>query len=254
RFRLEPLVNRSVAAGLDDRGETVRFLESQLDYDKRQLEAQQGVTEAYRKALSLYLAGRNAPEASLMGPGSSTSGGPATNGNAETVMPQLSDSFLDRIIQLTSNTSDSAYRQFLTERYRDAALLVVPLQEAMGYHQSLLAFVRSGANGDKITRETVDQQILATRTEVRELVTKMHELYKALSRNLNPSTELISRTGVPTTRIVRGISIKQLAMYGILTVFLALPLLIFFSLLHNRVREEDEAEEIAQPEAMERTA
>lgn len=253
RFRLEPLANRSIAAGLDDRGETLRFLESQLDYDQRQLEVQQGMTEANRKALALYLAGKSAPEASLVAPGQTS--GPATNGAPETVMPQLSDSFLERLIQLTSNTSDSLYRQFLTDRYRDAALLVVPLQEAVAYHQSLLTFVRNGASGDKITREMVDQQILATRGEVRELVTKMHEIYKALSRNLNPSTELISRTGVPTTRVVRSISVKQLAMYGILTAFLALPLLIFLTLLHNRVREEDEAEEIVRPEAaMERTA
>jgi hypothetical protein len=253
RFRLEPLANRSIAAGLDDRGETLRFLESQLSYDQRQLEVQQGITEANRRALALYLAGKSAPEASLATPGQPSGTAPA-GANPETVMPQLSDSFLDRLIQMTSNTSDSLYRQFLTDRYRDASLLVVPLQEAVAYHEGLLAFVRSGASGDRIDQATVDQQIAATREEVRVLVTKMHEVYKALSRNLNPSTELIARTGVPTTRVVRAISIKQLAMYGILTAFLALPLLIFLSLLHNRVREEEDAEEVVRPEVMERTA
>lgn len=254
RFRLEPMANRALAAGLDDRGETLRFLESQLSYDQRQLEVQQGITEANRKALALYLAGKSAPEASLVAPGQT--GGPAASGaTPETVMPQLSDSFLDRLIQLTTNTNDSLYRQFLTDRYRDAALLVVPLQEAVEYHQGLLAFVRTAPSGDKINREMVDQQILATRGEVRGLVTKMHEIYKALSRNLNPSTELISLSGVPNTRVVRSISIKQLAMYGFLTAFLALPLLIFLSLLHNRVREEEDADEVGvRTEAMERTA
>lgn len=252
RFRLEPLANRSVAAGLDDRAETVRFLEAQLSYDQRQLEVQQGITEANRKALTLYLAGKSAPEGSLAGtaPPAGAPGAPTP----ETVMPQLSDSFLDRLIQLTSSTTDAVYRQFLTDRYRDASLLVVPLQEAVEYHNGLLAFVRTGASGDKMTHETVEQQIRATRDEVRTLVVKMHEIYKALSRNLNPSTELISRTGVPTTRVIRSISIKQLAMYGLLTAFLALPILIFLSLLHNRVREEDDAEEVNRPGVMERTA
>jgi hypothetical protein len=253
RFRLEPLANRSVAAGLDDRGETLRFLESQLSYDQRQLEGQKGITEANRRALVLYLDGKS--EAELLAPGATNRPAP-TGGisNPETVMPQLNDSFLDRLIQLTSSTTDSLYRQFLTDRYRDAALLVIPLQEAVDYHQSLLAFVRAGAGGDKMTRETVDQQILATREEVRGLVIKMHEIYKSLSRNLNPSTELISRDGVPTTRVVRAISIKQLAMYGVLTAFLALPLLIFLSLLHNRVREEEDADEVVHPGAIEKTA
>lgn len=254
RFRLEPLANRAAAARLDDRAETLRFLETQLSYDQRQLEVQQGITEANRKALALYLAGKSAPEASLLSPGQTAAPSTAAGAAPETVMPQLSDSFIERVIQLATSQTDSLYRQFLTDRYRDASLLVVPLQEAVAYHQSLLAFVRSGATGDQISREVVDQQIAASREEVRGMVLKMHEIYKALSRNLNPSTELISLTGVPTTRVVRAISIRQLAMYGILTAFLALPLLIFLSLLHNRVREEDEADEVVHGEPAERTA
>ncbi|MFL6247647.1 MAG: hypothetical protein ACJ74H_16600 [Thermoanaerobaculia bacterium] len=254
RFRLEPLVNRAAAARLDDRGETLRFLQSQLSYDERQLEAQQGTTESYRKALTLYLAGKTSPEGAALLPSAQPNGAPGTSPNPETVMPQLSDSFLERLIQLTSSSNDASYRQFLTDRYRDASLRLVPLQEAVAYHRSILETVRGGANGDTITRPEVDQQLLATRNEVRTLVMKMHEIYKDLSQNLNPSTELIALTGVPTTRVIRGVSVKQLAIYGVLTVFLAFPLLVFFSLLHNRVREEDEAEELAHPERVEQTA
>jgi hypothetical protein len=250
RFRLEPLVNRAAAAGLADRDETVRFLQSQLSYDERQLEAQQGMTEAYRKALTLYLAGKGSPESLIPTAQPSGQAGPTP----ETVMPQLSDSFLERLVQLTSSTNDVPYRQFLTDRYRDGALSMVPLQEAVGYHRSILEAVRGGATGDPITREQVEQELLITRNEVRGLVTQMHELYRDLSQNLNPSTELMSLVGVPTTRVVRGVSVKQLAIYGVLTAFLALPLLIFLSLLHNRVREEDEAEELVRPETMEQTA
>lgn len=252
RFRLEPLLNRAATAGLDDRAETLRFLQSQLSYDQRQFEAQQGIVDSYRKALTLYLAGQSSPEG-ILPSATGTSGGAAAA--PETVMPQLSDSFLERLIQLTSSTKDADYRQYLTDRYRDASLSLVPLQEAVAYHSSVLATVRAGGSGDAITREAVEQQIQATREEVRALVTKMHEIYRNLSRNLNPSTELIARTGVPTTRVVRGVSVKQLAIYGVLTAFLALPLLIFLSLLHNRVREEDEAEELVRPEgAVEQTA
>jgi hypothetical protein len=240
RFRLEPLIHRTAAAGLDDRAESLRYLESQLSHDQRMLDGHQRVAETTYKTLSLYLLGQSAPGISASAVGqtrSQTAGAPS-----ETVMPQLSDSFLERLIQLTSSAGDQVYRQSLAEQFRAASLRVVPLQEAVSYHQTILAFVRTGPTGDQITRKAVDEQIQATRNEVRTIVLKMHEIYEDLSRNLNPSTELITRNGVPTTRVSRSIGIKELALYGILTAFLALPVVIFFCLLHNRVREEDEAE------------
>jgi len=245
RFRLEPLIHRTAAAGLDDRAETLRYLESQLSYDQRSLEGQQRIADIADHTLELYLSGRSTPELPASAGGQTRSSGTVS----ETVMPQLSESFLERLIQLTSNKDDVLYRQALTERYHEASLNTIALQEAVSYHQSILSFVRSAPKGDPLTRNVVDQQVLATRNEVRALVMKMHEIYRDLSRNLNPSTELISRTGVPTTHVSRAISIKQLALYGVLTAFLTLPVLIFLSLLHNRVREEDEAEEITRPEA-----
>ena len=86
---------------------------------------------------------------------------------------------------------------------------------------------------------------------MRQLVVKTHDIYAVLSQNLNPSTELITRTGVPTTRMERSLSIKQFATYGILVAALSLPLLIFLCLLHNRVREEDEAEGVRTQDAAE---
>jgi hypothetical protein len=243
RFRLEPLIHRAAAASLDDRGETLRFLESQLAFDERQLEAQQAIAEATRRALVLYQVGKEGPDTTVMSPSASPArGGQAPGAAPETVMPQLSDTFLERLIQLTSSSGDADYRQSFADEYRRATLRIVPMQEAVAYHRSILSFVRSSPTGDKITHNEVEQQIQATREEVRGLVLKMREIYTSLSGNLNPSTQLITRTGVATTSVSRSLSVKQLALYGVLTAFLALPLLIFLSLLHNRVREEDEAD------------
>lgn len=255
RFRLEPLSHRVAAGRLDDRAETIRYLESQLAFDQRQLEAQRSVGEASRRALAMYLvSGEQALEMPLPIPGGN--GGTATpNSSAETVMPQLSDTFLDRLMQITASSMDNSYRQKLTDEYRLSALKVVPLQETVAYHQTMLGMARSNVTSDVISREIVDQQIAATRDEVRTLVTKINEIYQVLSRNLNPSTELITRTGIPTTRVSRMISLRQLALYGVLIAFLALPLLVLLSLIHNRVREEDEeATEEIRPEAVEKTA
>jgi hypothetical protein len=241
RFRLEPVVNAIASAGLDNRAETIRFLETQLAYDERQLAAQQHVAEETRNAMAIYSNGQNFEQRQV----ARTAARGEVNAQPETVMPQLSDTFIDRLIQITSSAADHEFRQKFAEEYRLAAMAVVPLEQAVAYDHSVLDLVRrSGAGGD-ISREAVDRQINLTRDEVRHLVVTIREIYEALSANLNPSTSLMSVTGSPMTRVERTLSVKRLGLYGVLTLLVALPLIIFFCLLHNRVREEEIAEHSA---------
>jgi hypothetical protein len=161
------------------------------------------------------------------------------------VIPQISDTFFDRLLQITSNSVDREYRQRLADRYRDAAEMVASLEQAVEYDRSVLALVRGTGSGGGVTRESVQQQIGATRQEVRQFVVQIHQIYKALSANLNPSTELLTVTGAPTTRIERTLSIKRIALYGLLTLFIAFPIILFACLVHNRIREEDAASDQA---------
>jgi hypothetical protein len=255
RFRLEPLISRTAASGLDQRAETLRFFETQLAYDERQLDASQREAEAAQKTLAMFVSGKGSPENVTTTPARPAQQGTSGTGTAETVMPQLSDTFIDRIIQLTSSTGDTEYRQRLANNYQETALRAVPLHEAVAYNRSFLDFIRSAPRGDNLTLAAVDQQLASARADVRQLVVKTHDIYSVLSGNLNPSTELITRTGVPSTRMERSLTVKQLGTYGILVTALSLPLLIFLCLVHNRVREEDEAEEAVRPQdAAETTA
>ncbi len=236
RFRLEPLVHRIAAADLDNRAETLRFLESQLAYDERQLQAHERVAESTAQTLDLY---QNVRRESTPTSTAEPTSRPAAAAGQETVMPQISDTFIERLVQLTSSAADAEYRQKLADDYHAAALRIIPLQEAAAYDRSVLATVRTAGGGDGITREMVAQEINATRAEVRSLVVKVHEIHRSLSRSLNPEKELITSTGPQTTRIERAVSIKRLSLYGILTCLLALPVIVILCLLHNRVREEE---------------
>jgi hypothetical protein len=242
RFRLEPLSSRAAASRLGQPAETLRFFETQLAYDERQLDSLEREADAAQKTLAMFVSGKVAPSdmTQVNAARLPQQGVPATS---ETVMPQLSDTFIDRIIQLTSATGDTEYRQRLANNYQETALRSLPLHEAVAYDRSYLDFIRSGPAGDNLTIDAVDQQIAGARADAKQLVVKTHDIYRVLSANLNPSTELLSRTGVPTTRTERSLSIKQLGTYGILVAALSLPLLIFLCLVHNRVREEDEAED-----------
>lgn len=256
RFRLEPLVQRAAAAGLDDRAETIRFLETQLAFDERRLAAQESVAASSEETLRLYTGSRARTE------GAGPAGEPAGAAEVRTpaaatggVMPQLTDSFLDRLVQLTSNAVDTQYRQELADQYRRAAILLVPLQEAVAYDRAMLDFVRRPIAGSSVTPAEIAQQINITRAEVTQIVQQMNAIYKDVSSNLNPTTELLTFTGVPTSRVTRAVNLKKLALYGILLFLVALPVIIVLCLLHNRVREEEaEDEALTRSDALGTTA
>lgn len=255
RYQIDPLV-QSIAGSnlLTNRTATLQFLEAQLAYDERQLAGYQATVDAARESLALYMSGR--------GIGTLTENravarpdDPPSGAQTETLMPQLSDSFLERVIQMTTNTADVAYRKALTENFRLAAIRVIPMQHAVAYDRAVLEVVKSAGTGTtSITREAVNQQLIATREEVRRIVVQVHEIHASVSRNMNPSTQLLSLIGVPATRLERSIGFRKLALYGILTCFIALPIIVILCLLHNRVREEQAAEaSLGRPTAIEST-
>lgn len=238
RFRLEPLIHGIAGGQLDDRSSTLRFLETQLAYDERQLVRQKQFADAALRSMAMYNGQREQrEETAALG----TDPRKQERGEAETVIPQISDTFFDRLLQITSNSADREYRQRLADRYREAVEAIAPLEQSVEYDRSVLALVRATGPGGGVTRESVQQQIGATRQEVRQLVVQIHQIYKVLSANLNPSTELITVTGAPTTRVERTLSIKRIALYGFLTLFIAFPIILFACLVHNRIREEDAA-------------
>jgi hypothetical protein len=248
RFRLEPLVAVVRGSGLvRNMAITTRFLENQLAYDQRQLKAAQDRAEAARESLAVY-AGE---QRSLSGATAEASQTSKTSARAagETVMPQLSDSFLDRLLTLTSQSADTQYRQKLVDEYRTAAKETIPFEQAVAYDQQILQEVRgSSAGGATVSAATVQTQMVGAQQQVRALIGSVNQIYQIVSRNLNPSTQLFSTAAPPTTRTERTRSLARLGLYYLLILLLALPVIIVASLIHNRVREEEAAEEYLRAE------
>ena len=246
RFRIDPLIESIAGSNLiTNRAATIRFLEAQLAYDQRQLEASKQKADAARQALALYQSGRGmggAAAANSALAATHPTGTASGSRQNETVMPQLSESFLERIALMVTNSAEINYRKSITEDYRHAALDIIPIQQGVAYDQAVLELIRNTRGGTPIDRAWVDQQLTATRDEIRQIVVHIHEIHAVVSRNMNPSTELLTIIGVPATRHERSTSVKTLALYGILTCFIALPIIVLLCLLHNRVREEEAAE------------
>ena len=249
RFRLEPLVGVAHASGLSPSPPlTVHFLENQLAYDERRLQAAQTTADAARDALALYnseqLANATtaASAASTLPAGTQNTVRPRTGVEAETVMPQLSDTFLERLVALTRQASDAQYRQKLVDDYRKAVNSMIPIAQAVTYQKQVLDQMKSGAvSGPRSDAQTVRSEIDVSTAEVRRLVVKMNEIYQLLSRNLNASTQLFTLTGPPTTRLERARTFTRLALYGIVLLLVAFPAIVALCLLHNRLREEEAA-------------
>jgi len=248
RFRLEPLVHSLAVARLDDRPSTIQFLETQLAYDERMLSARKRHAEAILNALTMYTNGEVAAERTdTPSAGSRAETRSRAQGDSETVMPQLNDTFIDRLVQLTSSAADKDYRQSLANSYQRSSFAIVPVEAAVAYDRSILALVRSTVGaGSAINRESAEQQIAGARKEVRELVIKIQEIHDALSATLNSSTDLLTIVTPPTSRIDRTVKIRSIVLYGILTCLVAVPLIFVACFIHNRIREEEQADSVVE--------
>lgn len=248
RFRVEPLTTTVQMSGLvGNQATATHFVESQLEYDQRQLQGLQQKMQAIQQTLTAY--------AQAMGqhtPTAEQAGKPPEQQRAqggETVMPQITDTFLDRLVQLTNLGADQKYRQKLTEELKSASLQIIPVQEAVDYDKQLLQSMKSGApRTPAATADYVRNEIASTKNELRQMIARMNEIYQGVSATLNPSSQLYSVTSSPVTSMQRGISLQRLALYGVLVLLIALPVIVVFCLLHNRVREEEATEEFLRQE------
>ncbi|HLJ73782.1 MAG TPA: hypothetical protein VKU62_04310, partial [Thermoanaerobaculia bacterium] len=246
RFRLEPLLARVLHSPnlISDRATTTLFLENQLAYDQRQLDSTKGQADAARDAIAVYEQPNTAqPPAMTTG---KTADQPRTS---EGVAPQLTDTFLDRLITLSGRSADVQYRQKLVDEYRGATEEMIPLQQAVAYDNQLLEeFRKPSATSNSLTAASVSTEVEQTRSEVAQLINKTNALFIAISNNMTPSTQLFTITGPSATRTIRAASAQRLGLYGVLVLLVTLPVVLIFCLLHNRVREEEATEDFLRQE------
>jgi hypothetical protein len=232
RFRLEPLLATALhGSTVSDRNTTIRFLESQLAYDQRQLEVAQRVADSIRESMAAY---EQPTSNDATAPGPAVKGGEQPKGG-EAVM--------------TGRAADAKYRQSLVDDYRKALEETIPHKAAVDYDTSVLNELRKpDAGSAKVNPAAVRAEIDQARVEVGQLINKMNELFQLVSRNMTPSTQLFTITGPPTTSVVRPITAARIVLVGLLAMLVALPLIIILAFLHNRIREEEEAADYVRRE------
>jgi hypothetical protein len=249
RFRVEPLLNIARSSGVvRNPAAMIQFLESQINYDERKLHDLQQRSDAIRSALSVYAMSSSQAEESR-DVASQPAGTRDVKQSGETVTPIINDTFLDRIVALSNQSDEARYRQKAADEYHRATLDVIPAQQAVAYDKELLEMVKRGGTGVATSAAQIQADIDAIRGESRALVAQVNEIYQILSRTMNPASQVYSVTRAPTTTIQRTGDLRRSLLGLLFVLLLTLPITVVICLLHNRVREEETAEEEGLVEA-----
>lgn len=163
-----------------------------------------------QNALSAYDLKSAAAVGGALAQGGGQSAGP---GNGITAT-QLSDSFLDRLVELSTRAANQDYRQGLTNKLIDEGRNLAELEADAEFLQGLLTVPRA----DVVTVGLRDARIRQIEQELSATIKGLEEVYEDLSmKNLNPGTALYSASGPVYTSVERSFGLQRAALYGILT-------------------------------------
>lgn len=241
RFRLQPLQSSIVNEGLIvDRRAVTQFVDSQISYTERETLRLRGEADALRNAIQLYDStrveeGRRPPE------GSASNSGDAA---AEGVTPMLSDTFLDRLVDLTSDSRDKEYRQKTIGEYRQRSLAILPLEQELAYYISLRHRLNASASVPRpgLASASVSAQQEEILTRFLETLSALERIYNQISQSQNSSGSLYTITGTPVQRTERTASIPRLLLNGALALLLTIPLFLVAAFVHYRLQRESAEE------------
>jgi len=231
RFRLEPLV-AALSASQNTNGAATAFIDQQVAYEQRQLTAIDERAQAIREALSVY-----AQPGQAVTPSRTTTA--ETQRPNETVSPVISDTFFDRLFNLTKTAADSDFRQAMVRELRLSIDERVPVEQELDYHKHVLELLRSPKNRPHLDEAATKTAIQQLYNDVRANVVALNDLYLVISKNVNPSTELYQVTAPFVTRSERPITLTRLFLNGILVLLVALIFGIAGAIVHARLRREE---------------
>ena len=240
RFQIQPLVGMIRMTGLSRDPESLsRYIDDQLfQISLERVEAEKRVG-AVQESLRAYMLQRGAvPQAG--------SGGaiprPAPGGEA--MMPQLGESFLDRLVEMSTMNSDIEYRQRLTDRIIEESVAVAALEREQVYYEDLSRSVTDlGPRSGRADRErelvSVEAGFEGALDQVVVAVDQVNAIYEELStQNLNPTTLLYTVTAPFSMRTERALSRRTAVLYGALVFVLSLFVVPLGCLVHSYFQRE----------------
>ena len=220
------------------------YLENRLFQIKLEREESQKKTKTLQDSLRAYVTERGTIAVKGEQTGAERAPGSRPSGGAETtaLIPQFGESFLDRLVALSTYNSDVQYRQALTDRIIAEGIGSATLDKETVYYQDLLASVRDlkpAAGNQSLEAKERAIQIIKARLEeslqgIFKAFDQINAIYQELSaQNLNPRTMLYTITQPFSPRTERTLPLRSVALYAFLTLAATLFLVSIGCLTHR---------------------
>ncbi len=228
RFKVEPLI-----AVIRTNGLSRNAARADVYFSDRLLEVRLAREQVRQRIGSLQEALRAYQQV-----GGSPAAAAGAEGQTGGVTPQLSESFIDRLVQLSTQAGDVKYRQDLTDRIIQDGVLLADLNRQAEYYDSMRkAFesVHPGTNAAmaaEVSRRTNDLY-----SDVSQSIDKVQAAYKLIAlQNLNPDTVLYSITSPFVIRTTSSLTVRTAFLYLMITLFGAMIVISIACLAHDYFR------------------
>lgn len=245
RFDIEPLLGIIRSQGVTKNALQLSLYASnaafQIRLDKEEIE---GRAEALRAGLREYLSKSNTTQAGDVG-ARGNGGSTAPSGNdAPAFVPQLSESFLDRMEQMFVLTTkeEMDYRRMLTNQLIEESRRATTFDRDLAYYEDLAKAVQGVGNRSTGSPELIN--LIKERTDKAfQLIAKttddLSNFYQELSaQNLGSAAGLYVITGPFAQHTEGSVSARALWMLYGLTLLMTLLVVPAGCLMHNAARRK----------------
>ena len=225
RTEIEPLVNLIQQSGLaNDPVAMQRYVRGRVTELRLERDATRARIQTMQDALQGYMSTKGARTRDASA--ATGASGRQQGGESQTLIPQLSDTFLDRIVEMSTQTqaSDVAYRQDLAERLIREGVALSGVDRDTAYYEQLEKNARFGDASVTAAQSTAVKERLKTAAEAVQLsVGRLITLYDELSeQRLNPGTNLYAVSTPFAVKTRYALSWTTVALSMALAVLLAL--------------------------------
>ena len=241
RFELEPLIHLIRAEDLTkDPPKLSRYVSGQVFQLKLRRDATLARIKATQDALQDYTAQRGSRSVNEGRSAAGATGGGRLAPGAETttMIPQLGEGFLDRLIQMSTQTqvSDVQYRQRLTDAVISESRELASLDQEFAFYGGLetsLKSVRASAGSSADSIALVKTRMRKSFDAIGLALDRIVNLHRDLSlQNLTPAM-LYVVTGPFTLRTVRSLPLRTAELYWLLALMVTVILVPTGCLIHN---------------------
>jgi hypothetical protein len=236
-FRIAPTLSLIRATGLSKNPvATMRYIEDRLFETTRAQKLAQDQEGKVRDGLEAFIRTEKSAAWRPGGGGEGTSGG-GREPSGGMVIPQLSESFLDRLMALGGSKGDSGFRKDLTERMITSGLLQAQQTSEVSYYKELQTAFKSGSRseGNAATLQEIQTRFSAIIAEMEKSLKEIQQLYEMISaRNLRPASALFGVEKPMTMDSESAFSVRRFLGLGMLFVAFVGFITAVGALLHAR--------------------